>query len=172
MDDEFGIYFQPQVAGLRVSSALSRVIWRAVSLVISVTVFSLMWVFFPDVFGAWAPWFLAAAGLTGGGTTLFAVIGWLRIRSDARRVSPGLAIGLNRAGMLIGGRWITWPEVGAMTIRPGTWGASSRLITYSRDGSAVPLIPLALTDAMPASLDSVVRVLSSGRSWVDMSALD
>jgi hypothetical protein len=44
-------------------------------------------------------------------------------------------------------------------------------VTLGRDNSTVK-VPLEVTDAMPASLDSVVRVLSGGRTWVDLSRLD
>lgn len=172
MDDEFGIYFRPELAAQRVTSAFMALLWRSISLAVSLTIFGLLWAFFPGVFGGWAPWFIGAAVLTGGSTTVYAVICWVRARADARRATRGLAIGVNRSGMMIRGRWITWPEIGSIVVRPGGWGASSALLTSSRDRSDVPVVPLELTDAMPASLDAVVRVLSSGRSWVDMSRLD
>ena len=85
--------------------------------------------------------------------------------------ATGLAIGVNRDGVMIAQRWLTWPEVGSMVVKPGTWGASNSLVTTARDNTT-QRVPLELTDAMPASLDSVVRVLSGGRIGVDLSRLD
>jgi hypothetical protein len=58
-----------------------------------------------------------------------------------------------------------------MVVKPGSFGASTALVATLRDNSTMK-VPLDVTDVMPASLDGVVRVLSGGRSWVDLSRLD
>lgn len=171
MGDEYGIYYRPEVAAGRVSAARRALIFRLVSVVVSVGVFGALWYFWPSTFAAWAPWFLGVTLASGAVMAVLNLIQFLRAGADARRVSESLAIGLNRDGVMIDQRWLTWPEIGSMMIKPGTLGASSALVTTSRDNTS-STVPLDLTDTMPASLDSVVRVLSGGRAWVDLSRLD
>jgi len=168
--DEYGIYYRPEVAAGRVSSARYNLFWRLGSLVVSALIIGLAWLIWPGQVGTAAPWFLITSIAIGLVTSIIAAITWIRAASDAK-LATGLAIGLNREGVLIGQRWITWPEVGSMVVKPGSLGASNALVATMRDNSTLT-VPLELTDAMPASVDSVVRVLSGGRSWVDLSALD
>jgi len=169
--DEYGIYYRPEVAAGRVSAARTSWLSRLGSVLLSGIVIGVLWLVWPATFGEIAPVFLAFSLLTGGVMVVIDLIRWLRIGADARLAVPGLAIGVNRDGMLIGQRWLTWPEVGSLVVKPGTMGASTSLVTTGRDNSTIS-VPLDLTDAMPASLDSVVRVLSTGRAWVDLSRLD
>lgn len=171
MGDEYGIYYRPEVAAARVSGLRNRMIWQLGSLLLSLAVFGVLWAVWPDIFAAWAPWFLGMSLVTGGGTAVYYLVKWLRARSETRSAIPGLAIGINRDGMMIAQRWLSWPEVGSMVVKPGALGTSNTLVTTARD-SFTAAVPLELTDAMPASLDSVVRVLSAGRAWVDLSRLD
>ena len=99
------------------------------------------------------------------------VLRLVRVRRDAGLAQPGLAIGLNRDGMLVGQRWLLWPEVGSVIVRPGGLGGSSMLVATGRDRST-SRVPLDYTDTMPATLDAAVRVLSGGRAWLDLSRLD
>jgi hypothetical protein len=169
--DEFGIYYRPEVAAGRVGAARMTLFFRIGSLVFSGVVIGVLWAVWPETFGSLAPWFLAASLISGGGMAVASLIAWLRAGADAKIAVPGLAIGLNRAGVLIGQHWLTWPEVGSLVIKPGSLGASTALVATGRDNFSVR-VPLDVTDAMPASLDSVVRVLSGGRTWVDLSRLD
>lgn len=148
-----------------------RLIWGLVSLAVTLGIFAVLWAIWPDTFGAWAPWFLGISLLSSGSMAVLNLIRWTRTRADARVAVPGLAIGVNREGLLIGQRWLSWPEVGSMVVKPGLLGSSHALVTTARDASTVA-VPLELTDAMPASVDSVVRVLSAGLAWVDLSRLD
>jgi hypothetical protein len=168
--DEYGIYYRPEVAVARVSSARFTMIWRLGSLLLSALIIGLVWLIWPGQVGNAAPWFLIASVGIGLTTSVIAAISWARAAGDAK-FANGLAIGLNREGVLIGQRWITWPEVGSMVVRPGSLGSSNALVATMRDNSTLK-VPLELTDAMPASLDAVVRVLSGGRTWVDLSRLD
>lgn len=170
MGDEYGIYYRPEVAVGRVSSARFNLIWRLGSLLLSGIIIGLVWLIWPGQVGNAAPWFLIASVAIGVTTSILAAIAWVRAAGDAK-LAEGLAIGLNREGVLIAQRWITWPEVGSMVVKPGLLGSSSALVTTMRDDSTLK-VPLELTDSMPASLDAVVRVLSGGRAWVDLSRLD
>ncbi len=171
MGDECGIYYRPDVADALLSRARRAFWFRLVSTAISLGIFGILWAIWPDIFADWAPWFIGVSLLTGGAMALLDAVRWIRIQGDAGAVRSGLALGLNREGVLIGERWLPWPEVGSMLVKPGSLGSSSRLVTTGRD-NATTTVPLDLTDAMPATLDSVVRVLSGGRASVDLSRLD
>jgi hypothetical protein len=102
--------------------------------------------------------------------TVFTLVAYLRAAKTANS-AEGLAIGLNRDGILIHGQWLPWPEVGDLKVLPSRWGGSTQLRVSSRDGAQLSL-PLIYTDTMPAELDIAVRTLSSGRARVDLSRLD
>lgn len=171
MGDEFGIYYRPEVAAGRVGAARTTALFRYGSVLLSTAIIGGLWIAMPESFGSYAPWFLGATAISGGVMSVVATIAWMRARADARAAAAGLAIGINRDGVLIGERWLPWPEVGSLLVKPGALGASAALVATGRDDSAVR-VPLDLTDAMPASVDAVVRVLSGGRAWVDLSRLD
>lgn len=171
MGDEFGIYYRPEIAAARVSSTRSRLIWGLGSLALSLAIFAAVWAIWPTTFGPWAPWLIGISLISSGSMSILNLIRWTRARADARLAVAGLAIGVNREGVLVGQRWLSWPEVGSMVVKPGLLGSSHSLVTTARDASTIA-VPLELTDAMPASVDSVVRVLSAGLAWVDMSRLD
>ena len=171
MGDECGIYYRPDVAEAVVGRARRAFISRLVSTAVSLGIFGILWAVWPGTFGSWAPWFIGVSLLTGGVMALLDAVRWIRAQSDAGSVRAGLALGLNREGVLIGERWLPWPEVGSMLVKPGSFGSSTRLVTTGRDQATIT-VPLDLTDAMPATLDSVVRVLSGGRTSVDLSRLD
>lgn len=171
MSDEYGVYYAEGTAERHLARARSQMLWRIASMVLGIAVAGVIWMVWPDQFGAWAPWIIAISAVSGLVSVGFSVVRLLRVRRDAELARPGLAIGLNRDGMLIGQRWLVWPEVGSVVIRPGALGRSSMLVATGRDRSA-SRVPLDYTDTMPATLDAAVRVLSSGRAWVDLSRLD
>ena len=171
MSDEYGVYYRPDLVIGRVKRARGLLISRVVSTLISAALVGAAWYFWPDQLGSWAPWMIGISVATGLVTTAIGLIQYLRVNADARIAQPGLAIGLNRQGMLIGERWFPWAEVGSVVLRPGVLGGSTALVTTDR-AQGTGLVPLDYTDTMPATLDAAVRVLSSGRAWVDLSRMD
>ena len=171
MSDEYGVYYRPDLVLGRVKRARSLLVSRVVSMLVSAALVGAGWYFWPDQFGSWAPWMIGISVATGLVTSAVSLIQFLRVRSDARIAQPGLAIGLNRQGMLVGQHWFPWPEVGSVVLKPGVLGASSALVTTDR-ARGTGLVPLDYTDTMPATLDAAVRVLSAGRAWVDLSRMD
>ncbi len=171
MSDEYGVYYRPDLVLGQVRRAKSLLVWRVGSALFSLALIGAAWYFFPDQFGSWAPWMLGISAATGVATTVASLIQFLRVRADARIARPGLAIGLNRQGMLIGERWFPWPEVGSVVVKPGVLGSSTALVTTDR-ARGTGVVPLDYTDTMPATLDAAVRVLSAGRAWVDLSRMD
>jgi hypothetical protein len=169
--DEYGIYYQPDVAAGRVSSNANALAWRIGSLVVSLVVIGVAWAIWPTYLQTWAPWALGITGVVSGFLVIVSLIRYLRSRSEAAKAAAGgLVIGLNRAGMLIDQRWLTWPEVGSMIAKPGLLGASHQLVATF--GSESVRIPLGVTDTLPASLDSAVQVLSNGQLRVDLSRFE
>ncbi|MCC6495015.1 MAG: hypothetical protein IT193_02015 [Propionibacteriaceae bacterium] len=171
MSDEYGVYYRPDLVVGQVRRARSLLVWRIGSTLVSAALVGAVWYFFPEQFGSWGPWMLGISVATGLVTTIWSLIQFLRIRADARIAQPGLAIGLNRQGMLIGERWFPWPEVGSVIVKPGALGSSTSLVTTDR-AKGTGVVPLDYTDTMPATLDAAVRVLSAGRAWVDLSRMD
>lgn len=169
--DEYGIYYQPDLAARRVSANVIALLWRIGSLMFSMLIVALAWLLWPAQLQDWAPWFLAVTAVTNGLMVVLSLIRYLRSRKDAAIAKPGgLAIGLNRAGMLIDQRWFAWPEVGSMTIKPEMLGSAAQLVT--RVGDEAIQIPLGMTDTLPASLDSAVKVLSTGQLTVDLTRFE
>lgn len=171
VSDEYGVYYRPEVALGRLKNARSQLYWRLGTTAFGAAAVAVAWYFWPEQVGAWAPYYLwtsLAVGVAFGAVNLVQL---LRAQADAKLAHPGLAVGLNCDGMLVNQRWLPWPEVGSVVIKPGALGASSSLIATGRD-RATTSVPLDYTDTMPATLDTAVRVLSSGRAWVDLSRLD
>ena len=171
MGDEFGIYYQPEVAATKVAAARKRLIWRLGSTLVFIAIGIGIRVAYPTEFGDSAPWFIGSVllfGLVFGSREIVQLVVASR---DAKRVSAGLALGANRAGMLVGPDWFDWSEVGEVVVRPGRWGASSRLVATGRDQRTQELL-LDYTDVLPATLDSAIVALSGGRARVDLSRLD
>lgn len=169
--DEFGIYYQPEVAAEKVARARKKLIWRLGSTLVFVAIGIGLRLAYPEEFGASTPWFIGSVllfGLVFGGRELLQLVVAQR---DAKRVPPGLALGVNRAGMLLGPDWFGWEEVGGLTVRPGRWGSSARLVATGRDQRTQELL-LDYTDVLPATLDSAILALSGGRARVDLSRLD
>lgn len=169
--DEFGIYYQPEVVAEKVARARKKLIWRLGSTLVFVAIGIALRLIYPTEFGSSMPWFIGSVlvfGLVLGGRDLAQ---YLVAQRDARQVPPGLALGVNRYGMLMGADWFGWDEVGGLLVRPGRWGASSRLVATGRDQRSQELL-LDYTDVLPATLDSAILALSSGRARVDLSRLD
>ena len=169
--DEFGIYYRPELAAVKVARARRKLLWRLGSMLVMVAIGIGLRLAYPDVFEASTPWFIGsvlAFGLVLGSRDLAY---FLAASGDARRVPGGLALGANRDGVLIGPDWFGWGEIGALAVRPGRWGGSSRLITTGRDQRNREIL-LDYTDVLPATLDSAIVALSGGRARVDLSRLD
>ncbi len=172
MSDEYGVYFRPELALGTYRQARTMLAWRLGSMVLSIGLVASAWYAWPDQFGSWGPWLIGMSAISGIVGSLVSLIRLLRARRDVRLAQPGLAVGLNRDGMLIAQRWLPWSEVGEVRVVPGGMGGSAALVATGRDRSTSPRVPLDYTDTMPASLDAAVRVLSAGRAWVDLSRLD
>jgi len=171
VNDEFGVYYRPEMAAGRVSRTRTGLVWRLGWTLLIIAVGVAGWLLYPAEFGPSAPWFIGSAvvvGLVLGGWEL---AHFLKARADAARVGPGLALGANRDGVLIGQDWYPWGEVGSLTVRPGRLGSSSRLVATARDARSQEVL-LDYTDVLPATLDSAVVALSGGRARIDLSRLD
>lgn len=169
--DEFGIYYRPELAHARVRQTRFSLLWRLGWTVLIVAIGAGVRLARPEVFGDSFGWFLGSVLVVGGVFAVYQLAQFLSARSEVSRVWSGLAIGVNRDGMLIGQAWYPWASVGSLEMRPGRLGASARLVATGRDASRQDVL-IDYTDALPASLDSAIVALSGGRARVDLSRLD
>lgn len=171
VSDEFGVYYQPGMVAEKVARARTKLFWRLGSMVVVAGIGLVLRFAFVDQFASYAPWFIGSVLVIGLMMGSVDIVRYLAARRDAKRVPPGLALGANRKGMLVGPDWFGWSEVGALTVRPGRWGGSSRLAVTGRDQRNQEVL-LDYTGVLPGTLDSAVIALSGGRARVDLSRLD
>ncbi|MGC3953927.1 MAG: hypothetical protein QM804_06685 [Propionicimonas sp.] len=171
MGDEFGIYYQPEAVAAKVARARSKLLWRLGSMVVFILIGLGVRFAYPEQFGSSALWFVGSVLVFGLILGSWEIVQLFAARSDARRVTPGLALGANRAGLLVGPEWFGWGEVGGLVVRPGRWGGSSRLVATGRDQRSREIL-LDYTGVLPGTLDSAIVALSGGRARVDLSRLD
>ncbi|MBK9696271.1 MAG: hypothetical protein IPO80_02305 [Propionibacteriaceae bacterium] len=169
--DEFGVYYQQELVQARVQKARSGLLRRLGSTLLSIGLIVAAWFGFPDAFAGMAPWLIGSTAAIGGVGAIYQLVLLLVARSDAAKVPGGLAVGLNREGVLVGTSWFPWGQVGALVVRPGRLGSSATLVATGRDNTSQRIL-LDYTDAKPAALDSAILALSGGRARVDLSRLD
>lgn len=168
---EYVVYFAPDAARAKVARRRSMLIQRLISTAISVGIGAAVWYFFAYQVGSFGPWLVGSALAVGLVWLIIALTGLLIARSDAKQVNPGPAFATTRDGVWIAGLWLSWPEVGSFRAAPGRLGRSPQLRVEGRDGRAAT-VPMEYLSALPANIDSAVRALSGGRSWIDLSRLD
>jgi hypothetical protein len=168
---EFVINHAPEAARAKAARLRGALIQRGFSLLLSLGIGVAIYYFFAAQLGdfrQWVIWFSVAPGLVWGSISLAA---WLLARAEVRKVGSGPALAVTREGVWITQAWLPWPMVGALRARPGRLGGSALLVVESREG-ATHTVALDYLDALPATIDSAVRTLSGGRSWIDLSHLD
>lgn len=169
--DELGIYYQPDLAADQVRRVRRLLLIRLGWALLTIVAVIVAWRVWPEATSGWVWWYV---GLSGGWALVLLIADVVRLRfaqADARAAQQGLAIGLNRDGAMINREWLPWAEIGEVRALPGRLHTSLRLVVISRDQRRFS-VPLDFTDAMPASVDSAMRILSAGRAWVDLSRLD
>ncbi len=168
---DFPVLFEPAAASAAVKVAARARTWRIVSLGISVAISAALWWFFREQLGdiTWL-WVIVVLVLPVS-TLAWNVLREVVVRRDVRRVGAGLALGIGRRGLFLGGTLVPWTHVGAIRMRTGHLGASDRLAVVPQDGPVLEL-PLDYLSAGPAQVDSAVFALSGGRVRVDFSALE
>lgn len=169
--DEFGIYYRPEMVAEKVTRTRRKLFWRLGTTLFVVAIGLGLRYFYPEEFGSSTPWFIGSVLVIGLLLGAWEIVQYLAARRDAKRVAEGLALGANREGMLVGPDWFGWGEVGALVVRPGRWGGSSRLVATGRDQRNQEVL-LDYTGVLPATLDSAVVALSGGRARIDLSRLD
>ncbi len=168
---EYVVFYAPEVVQAKVKRWRSMLIQRLISTAISVAIGAAIWYFFAAQVGSWGPWLIGSALVIGLIWVVVSVTGLLVVRRDGRQAQPGPAFAVTRDGVWIAQLWLTWPEVAAILANPGRFGRSAQLKVQSRDGRSAA-VPMEYLSALPANIDSAVRALSGGRSWIDLSRLD
>ena len=165
------ILFDTEAARAAVRAAASTRTWRIVSLCISLAISGAIWWFFREQLGDLTWTWVAVAVVWPLTSLVVAVVREQVVRRDARAVSEGLALGVGRRGLWLGGLDVPWVEVGAVRALSGRLGASRRLRVETRAGEFRE-VPLDYLASSPAGVDAGVFALSGGRVRVDFSALD
>lgn len=171
MINELGIYFRPGAASTKKKAA-----WK--QLITSVVIFAILVVvqiaFFLGAFGEGynrSVWIIVVVLTIALIPIALRLISFLELKKAAISSDSGLALGINREGILAGQRWLPWAEVGEMRMESARWGGSDRLVITARDNQS-SLVLFSFTDTMPGSLASAIITLSAGRVRVDLSKLD
>ena len=165
------VLFDTEAARAAVRTAASTRTWRIASLGISVAISGAIWWFFREQLGDLTWTWIAVAVAWPLSSLVVAAVREVVVRRDARAVADGLALGVGRRGLWLGGLDVPWSEVGAVRARSGRLGASRRLVVETRAGETREL-PLDYLASSPAGVDAGVFALSGGRVRVDFSALD
>lgn len=168
---EHPVLFDDAAAAAALAGATRNRTWRIVSVGISAAISVALWWFFRDQLGDFTWTWIAVALSLPLVLLVVAVVREVVVRRDLRRVGQGLALGVGRRGLFLGGVEVPWTDVGAVRARSGRLGASGRLVVETRAGQRLEL-PLDYLTSRPASLDSAVFALSGGRVRIDFSALD
>ena len=168
---EYVVFYAPELVQAKTKRWRSMLIQRLISTAISVAIGAAIWYFFAAQVGSWGPWLVGSALVIGLIWVIVSVTGLLIVRKDGKHVGPGPAFAVTRDGVWAANLWLTWPEVGAVRADPSRFGRSPRLTLQGRDGRAAT-VPMDYLRALPANIDSAVRALSAGRTWIDLSRLD
>ena len=171
MPDQLLIGFNPMSAANRVayysSQIRSRLLWLIVSVVICV------WVWL------WQRGMLSVAQgvlLIGVGVLYsliwvgVAFVNWRRAKAALAATSPGIAAAIDRNGIWMQNRAITWPEISHVALLPGRFGGSPSLAVTTQGGETTAM-SVADLDVMPGTIDSAIRSYSAGTQWIDTSKL-
>jgi hypothetical protein len=144
---------------------------RIVSLVITVVFMVVVYVWQRAAFVP-AVWILyGVALLVSLGWLLFAVLAYRRARRDLETMGRGIAVRIDRGGVVVGGVGAPWSQVRALTTATGGLGRSP-VLRLEHAGGPPGQVPLDQIPTLPATLDSTARAYSGGRFGVDLRALD
>jgi hypothetical protein len=168
--NELGVYYQPGLASSRVRASRRRLL-TSVGVFVFIAVIEVALALGLVGGVSVSVWFVAVVLVAMLIPVVTAFFSHRRAEQDADSADTGLAIGLNREGILVRELWLPWADVAQLMLQPPKWGGSSRLVVVTRDNRQAWL-PFSYTDTMPASLDTAVQVLSAGRVSVDLSRLD
>lgn len=164
------VFFDPAPAVAR-WHAKRRMIWsRAVSLVLSLVIWGVIWWLNKDnVFpGFW--WFLGLSVGLSVALLVLAIVRTVQAKRDIGRLHEGLALGIGRGGLFLDG-YLPWERVESLVTRPGGGDRSVRLIVTATTGAWKEL-PLEWLSHSPSAVDGAVDALSGRRFRIDLAAFD
>lgn len=150
-------------------AARGHLIGRVVSLLLSAAISGAFYFFFLKDAGAFGIGLLVVGLLIPLQFLVRAIARYVRVRRVAALAGSGLALGVTRAGLLVGGVLWAWPELDVVQARPRA-GGDGELYVHTVDGRNA-VWPLRYLTLRPAALDATVRALSQGRRRVDFAPL-
>ncbi len=168
---EYPVLFNPASAQSALRTARTNKRLRLVSLLISLGIIVAVYFIWKDNFSN-VYWWVAGVGLLlPVGLAVWAFVKEVGARREASQAVDGLAFGLGRDGIAIGGEYIPWTHVADLAIKPARRGRAMSLVCKEKTGNTWRL-PVEHVTVGVGTLDSAVRALSGGRVWLDFSALD
>ncbi len=167
---DYPILFRPESAQAAVTMASRNRTGRIVSLILSVGILVALYFLFLEALGgiSW-PFVVIGVGLPVV-QLILAIIREVRVRKEASRAVPGLALGVTRTGLITSVGWWPWEAVTGLVAKPGFLGTGPQLLASSHYGATVAL-PLAHLSVPPANVDNAIATLSDGRHRVDFTKL-
>lgn len=167
---DYPILFVPEAAAAAVKAASRNRTVRIVSLLISVGILVALYVFFLDALGGISWPFVVLAVALPLAYLIAAIFREVSVRREASRVLDGLALGVERTGLLVVDRWVAWDDISSLEARPGRLGRGPRLVVASPAGQIAEL-PLNYLSVLPAGVDNAIAALTAGRVRVDFARL-
>ena len=170
--EELALPYDPTAAEQRLKRRRRRFVSRVISLVITVAIMIVIYVWRREQFTYAALWVIYGIALAVSLAFLtFALLAWLQARKILATLGQGLALRIGRPGVEIAGAYVPWAELGSVAVTKGKLGHGPQLTVTREDGYSLS-VPLDQLDVYPATLDSTVRAYSGGRFGVDLTALD
>lgn len=169
--EELALPYDPTAAEQRVKRRRRRFVARVVSLVLTVVIMTVIYLWQREQFTYPTLWVIYGVALGISLTFLaFALLAWLQARRILAALGQGLALRLGRPGVEIAGAYVPWAELGSLAVTKGKVGHGTQLTVTRTDGYSLS-VPLDQLDVYPATLDSTARAYSGGRFGVDLTAL-
>lgn len=167
------VHWQPEPLTARVDQTRRTVVSRLISLGITVVLMVVFWWWRREEFAAvgGAVWVLYGLSLAVSlSFVAWAVVRWRRAVGETALVGEGLALVLGHAGVELPDARIPWDDLQAVRTVRGRWLHGPVLLV--EQGGRSWSFPVEALDILPGSLDAAVRVYSSGRHGVDLTAID
>ncbi len=169
--NELAVRYDPIPAAARVAKAHGWVRSRALSLVMTIIILTLGYLYFP---GGRSPGSFVIMAIVLGLSIAWlagAIISERMSKQYLRSLGEGIAFRANRSCVEVKGSFVPWQEVVSLGTGKGRIGEGPNLVVQRTSGDDLR-VPFSQLDSLPAGIDGAVRAYSAGRFGVDLSGLD